>query len=812
MLNLTEYQNRPRRLADYLPWAALVAPGVVLNKDGSLQRTCRYRGPDLESATPEQLISYSARINNALRRLGSGWSLFFEAARRPSIEYPDASFPDPASWLVDEERRNIFLEAGSHFESAFYLTLCWLPPADRVGRVENMLIEDPSDAPRAFWDDALETFISQTNRTFDLLDALMPESVWLSDDETLTYLHNCVSTKRHPVETPATPMYIDALLTDCPLTGGLSPKLGGDHLRVVSLQGFPSMTEPGLLGDLDEMGFSYRWVTRFLPLDKTDAEKTLTRYRRQWFAKRKSILTVLKETLENEPSPLVNSDADNKAADADEALQSLGADYVGFGYLTTAIAVSHPDPKTADEQARAVERVLNGRGFTAINESLNAVDAWLGTHPGNAYANVRQPLIHTLNLAHIAPLAAVWAGPERNSHLDGPPLIMARSNSNTPFRLVTHQGDVGHTMVVGPTGAGKSVLLSLMAMQFRKYEGSRVFVFDKGRSARAATLAMGGTDYNLDPEGALAFQPLAKVSEDPERTFAQNWLLGLLEQEGVTLTPEVRDAVWKTLLNLSDAPERQRTITGFCALLQSSELRQALQPYTLDGAFGALLDADRDSLREGDIAVFEMEALMHLPRLIAPVLSYLFHRLESRFDGAPTLLVLDEAWVFLDHPMFAARLREWLKTLRKKNVSVIIATQSLSDVSKSDIAPALIESCPTRIFLPNARASEPGQAEIYDGFGLSSRQIELISRATPKRDYYQQCPAGNRVFDLELGRVGLAFCAAGSKSDQAAIDQILETSEPGAPFAASWLQHKGLGWAADLILENSEGGVLCAAE
>lgn len=812
MLNLAEYQGKPRQLIDYLPWAALIAPGIILNKDGSLQRTCRYRGPDLESATPAQLVSYIARVNNALRRLGSGWALFFEAARRPSRDYPDSGFDDAASWLVEEERRNTFLEAGSHFETDFYLTFCWLPPADRAGRVENMLIEDPSEAPRAFWDDTLVSFTNQTDRHFDLLQTLMPEATWLGDDETLTYLHDCVSVKRHPVKAPDMPMHVDHVLTDCSLTGGLSPKLGDHALRVVSVLGFPSTTEPGLLKDLDHLGFSYRWVTRSLPLDKTDAQKILNRNRRHWFAKRKSIMTILKETLENEPSPLVDSDAENKAADVDDALQALGADMVAFGYLTTSIIVTHQDPVIADEQARAIERVLNAHGLTAITESLNAVDAWLGSHPGNPYANVRRAPVNTLNLAHLSPLSAIWAGPERNHHLDGPPLIMARSDSNTPFRLVTHQGDVGHTMIVGPTGAGKSVLLSLMAMQFRRYEEARVFVFDKGRSARAAMLAMGGDDYDLTLDGALSFQPLAQIDDEQERAAAQTWILGLLEQEGVDLTPAIRDAVYGALMNLADAPERQRTLTGFTALVQSSELRQALKPYTLDGQYGSLLDSDQDSLRSGRLAVFEMEDLLHDTRLAGPVLSYLFHRLESRLDGKPTMLILDEAWVFLDHPVFAGRLREWLKTLRKKNVSVVFATQSLSDISSSSIAPALIENCPTRIFLPNARAEEQGQTETYEAFGLNPRQIELIARSTPKRDYYLQCSSGNRLFDLEMGPVGLAFCASSSKADLAAINQILENSEPGSEFAAAWLQHQGLEWAADLILQSENGGVPCAAE
>lgn len=821
MLNLAEYRARPARLTDLLPWACLVAPGVVLNKDGSLQRTLSLRGPDLDSATPEELISVHARVNNALKRFGSGWALFFEAARRPSTDYPDSDFVSATAWLIDEERRAGFEEAGRHFETDQYLTLCWMPPADSTSRVEKVLIEDPSEAPRAFAEDALERFLTATDRMAGLIGDLMLRAAWLGDDETLTYLHDCISVKRHKVRAPDIPAYLDAVLADCDLGGGLAPSLGGQALRICSVEGFPSASEPGLLAELDRLGFAYRWTTRFIALDKLDADKLLQRYRRQWFAKRKSIMSLIKETLSNEPSPLINSDADNKAADADAALQALGEDHVAFGYVTIAVAVSAPTGEEADERIRAVERVFNARGFVTVQESVNAVDAWLGTLPGHAYANVRQTPVHTLNLAHFAPLASIWAGPERNSHLGGPPLLVATTASATPFRLTIHQGDVGHAMVVGPTGAGKSVLLSLIALQFQRYDGARVFLFDKGRSARCAIRAMGGEDYDLTLDGALAFQPLAGIEDEAERSFAQGWVLGLLEQEGLALEPKHREALWSALTSLADTPKEQRTLTGLSALLQSEPLCQALAPYTLDGPYGALLDAETDSLTHGNAAVFEMEDLMHEPRLAAPVLAYLFHRLEARFDGSPTLLIMDEAWLFLDHPLFAGRIREWLKTLRKKNVSVIFATQSLSDISGSAIAPALIESCPTRLFLPNARAGEPAMAAHYEAFGLNPAQIDLIARATPKRDYYVQTPAGNRLFDLDLGPIALAFCASGSKADQAAMDAF-DHLEPGEAFARNWLMEKGLDWAARLIgagaemspfpLQHQDGDVPCAAE
>jgi len=797
MLNLTEYRQRPALLADWLPWAGLVAPGVVLNKDGSFQRTARFRGPDLDSATQSELVATTARLNNALRRLGTGWAMFVEAERCPAASYPHSDFPEPLSWLVDEERRAAFEEGGNHFESCYHLTLQYLPPEESRARAAKLIYENTSTAG-VDWRERLTAFIAETERIFDLLAGVMPEIGWLDDGETLSYLHTTVSTRRHRVGVPEVPFHLDMLLTDVPLLGGLAPMLGDEHLRVTTLRGFPTSTWPGILDDLNRLGFAYRWSTRFVCLDKDEAEGELGRLRRQWFAKRKSVLALLRETLFQQESPLLNTDASNKAADADAALQALGSDQVAFGYLTSTVTVLDADADLADEKLRRVERVIQERGFVTIAESLNSVEAWLSSIPGNAYANVRQPVVSTLNLAHLMPLSAVWAGPERNAHLDGPPLIVTRTEGATPFRLVTHVGDVGHTLVVGPTGMGKSVLLATLAMQFRRYKGSRIFAFDMGRSMRATVLGLGGEHYDLGGNGAIAFQPLARVNEEGSRSRAAEWVEGRLLQEGVAVGPDEKVAIWSALGSLGGAPVEQRTLTGLSLLLQSNTLRQALAPYVLGGAHGKLLDSDLDYLSTADVQCFEMEELMPSKAAVLAVLGYLFARLEERFDGAPTLLILDESWLFLDDQIFSARIRQWLKTLRKKNVSVIFATQSLADIKDSSIAPAIIESCASRIFLPNSQATEPQIRSIYEGFGLNARQIEIVANAQPKRDYYYQSRAGNRLFDLDLGPVALAFAGASSPQDQQAIDQMLrDASLPG--FVGAWLRHRGLDWAADLL-------------
>jgi type IV secretion system protein VirB4 len=811
MMRLSEYRSKSALLADFLPWAALVAPGVVLNKDGSLQRTARFRGPDLDSATPSELVATSGRLNNALRRLGSGWAVFVEAQRVPARDYPLSRFPDPVSALIDAERRAQFEEASAYFESRYFLTLAWMPPADEASRAGSWLYEDAPHKganPR----EHLASFTARTDRLLDLLDGFMPEAAWLSDDETLTYLHSTISTRTQRVRVPETPMHLDALLADEPLVGGLAPRLGEAHLKTLTIIGFPTATWPGLLDELNGLALEYRWATRAICLDKADATRLFTRIRRQWFAKRKSVAAILKEVMTNEASTLLDSDAANKALDADEALQELGTDMVGAAYVTATLTVWDPDESAADAKLKAAEKVIQGRDFTCIPETLNALDAWLGSLPGHLYANVRQPPVSTLNLAHMIPISAVWAGPERNEHLDGPPLFYAETEGSTPFRFSTHVGDVGHTLVVGPTGAGKSVLLALMALQFRRYDGAQVFAFDFGGSIRCATIACGGDWQDLgtalsEDAAAVQLQPLARIDDATERAWAQDWLAGLLAREGVTVDPVARDHLWSALSSLASAPQDERTLTGLSVLLQSTELKRALAPFCLGGPFGRLLDAEGEALGSTDMQAFETEGLIGSAAAPA-VLAYLFHRIEARLDGRPTMILVDEGWLALDDATFGGQLREWLKTLRKKNASVVFATQSLADIDGSAIAPAIVESCPTRIFLPNERAFEPQIAAIYRRFGLNDRQIEIVARATPKRDYYCQSRRGNRLFALGLGEVALAFTAASSKADHAAIDETL--AAPGRDgFAAAWLTRRGLDWAVELL--GSSDAVVAAA-
>ena len=648
MLSLREYREPSSRLPDRLPWACLVAPGVVLQKDAIFQRTLAFRGPDLASSLDSELIAASARLNNALRRLGSGWGLFVEAQRFLSSAYPAASWPHPAAAAVDRERRGAFEQAGAHYESSYYLTFTWGLPPDHSGRAADFFYEDGGASGQEGEQRSLERDLYHFEKTVaevtDILRSVLPEVGLLDDDQTLTYLHSTVSTHRHPVRRPETPAVPRRALPDMPLTPGDVPMLGDHFLCTCTVSGFPASTLPGLLDALNHLNAEYRWVTRFLCLGKPEAKALIEKYRKQWWSKRKGLWTMIKEEASKQEAALIDNAAATKAADADAALQELGDDLVSYGYLTTTVTVWDKDLEEARKKSQRVKEVIQSRGFTVKDETLNSTQAWLGSLPGHVYANVRRPIVNSMNLTHLMPLSSVWAGDAVNQHLEsvcgvGSPHLYCSTTGSTPFRLHLAVGDVGHTLIIGPTGSGKSTLLGMLALGWLKYPRAQVIVFDKDRSARAATLAVGGTCIEPGKETApVAFQPLADIDQPAERIWAAQLVATLLAAQGVAVDHRTQTAIDETLTSLAAAPRQQRTLTLLATQLGSRQraLRDALRPYTLEGNFGQIFDADKDDVPTGAAwTMIEMGHLMAMgPAVVLPALEYLFHRVEAQVRRA----------------------------------------------------------------------------------------------------------------------------------------------------------------------------------
>jgi type IV secretion system protein VirB4 len=352
---------------------------------------------------------------------------------------------------------------------------------------------------------------------------------------------------------------------------------------------------------------------------------------------------------------------------------------------------------------------------------------------------------------------------------------------------------LGHTAIIGPTGSGKSTLLATLVAQHFRYSRAQAFVFDKGYSMFPLVAAAGGQHYDIAGESDnITFCPLGQIDGEVERTWATEWLESLAELQGVAMSPELRKELFRAVNQLAASTDcaEQRTLSNFLLTLQDNRLREALEYYSLRGSAGRLLDAENDGMQADILQVFELEHLMARgEKIVLPVLAYLFHRLEQRFQGQPTLLVLDEAWIMLGHPAFRAKIREWLKVLRKSNVAVIFATQSLSDLSRSGIADVIFESCPSKILLPNPQAQTEALSGLYQAIGLNRRQIQIVSNAVPKRQYYHLHPDGSRIFELGLTAPEMAFVGASGREDLTRIRHLQKLDARGWPSA--WLRERG---------------------
>ena len=584
-----------------------------------------------------------------------------------------------------------------------------MPPLRRTQRLADIVYDDdPQAQKKSPGDRQIEAFkrslaeiedgladVLKLRRMkgFRVVDALGREHL---RDELLNYLQFVITGELVPVNVPPCAMYLDALLGGQDLWSGDTPKLGEAFIAAVAIEGFPAESYPNILAGLESLPISFRFSSRFLFLDSFESMALLRSYRRKWKQWTRGFFA---QVFRTEGGP-VNEDAALMAAEAEKAMADASSNLVAFGYYTAVLVLRGEERDELLENARAIAKELRREGFSSRVETINALEAWLGSLPGHAAPNVRRPLIHSLNLADLMPASSTWPGlaacPSPLFPENSPPLLYGATAGSTPFRLNLHVSDVGHTLVFGPTGAGKSTLLALIAAQFRRYRNARVTAFDKGRSLFTLAHAARGAHYDLAGDTASpGLCPLARLETPSDAIFAEEWIAACFQlQQGAAPSPRQKEEI-RRAVGLLRQQAGGRSLTDFVATVQDVDIRAALSPYTIEGSLGHLLDARADAIEENAFTVFEIDELMALgEKNLIPVLLYLFRHFERSLTGAPALLVLDEAWIMLGHPVFREKIREWLKVLRKANCAVLLATQSLSDAVRSGIFDVLLEVLP----------------------------------------------------------------------------------------------------------------------
>ncbi len=816
--NLT--RQKPAGLADLLLPFSMVEDSVLLQTDGSLLAGWKYAGPDTETATYPQMAALADRLNEVLR-LGSGWMIQANGFRREASGYPPAgAFPDPVTRAIDDERREQNKQAGARFESEYFFTLTYLPPHRSEHAMQKFLYGSPEEGGAA--DKALQVFRTAVESFENVFASLFraerlksrtvehPGGFRTQTDDLLAYYRRCLDGDNSALMVPPIPAHLNDFLACSDFTGGLEPCIGEKRIAVIAIDGFPTLGYPGILGELNALGLEYRWSTRAILLSEQEAVKAFQEIRRGYAAAQRGFGEKSGVT----DSGQVDLHAIKRTAETDLMMADVKEGRVQACLYSSSVILLNRDPKELREQARIAHKAIQQAGFSARVEKTNAIEAWLGTLPGDGYSDVRRVYMSTENVSDLLPISAIWSGRRENPSQflppGTPPLLIAGTTGFTQFRFHLHVGDVGHMFLVGPTGSGKSTALSLIAAQWFRIPKARVIAFDYGQSMWPLTMAVGGEFYAPGAEVDAGFCPLAWLDELGEIPWAAEWIETLCELHDKSLTAIQKNRVAAGLRLVAANPPGERTLTHARAHIQDEGVRTALDHFTGAGPLAYLFDAENLSMNASDRFVcIETSHLMSLSeKALIPAILYMFHCVERSLDGSPTLLILDEAWVALSHPLFRKRLEQWLITMRKLNCAVVFATQQLSQIARSGIGDTVLANCPTKIFLPNADATsrgsdgQRGSLEFYEDAGLNEREILAIRSAIPKRDYFVTSPEGRRMVDFGLGPVALAFCGVSGEEERERMKQTIR--ENGFNWRGAWLRKKQLPTWADYLDQLAE--------
>ena len=425
-------------------------------------------------------------------------------------------------------------------------------------------------------------------------------------------------------------------------------------------------------------------------------------------------------------------------------------------------------------------------GITAIRERMNMEACFWSQLPGNIKYIVRKSTINTLNLASFASFHNYPSGKRTGNHW-GDACTVLNTVSGTPYFFSFHVRDVGHTMIIGPTGAGKTVMMNFLCAQAQKFN-CRMFFFDKDRGAEIFIRALGGKYSVLEASRYSGFNPLRLPETAENKAFLIEWLTVLLTVNGESITAEDMARITEAIngnYRLPFEKRRLRNIAPFLGMGGPGSLAGRLEMWHSDGSHAKLFDNDEDIIDFFSAYAFgfEMGEILKDKKSISPVLLYLFHRIQSSLDGTPTMIILDEAWALIDNPVFAPKIKDWLKVFRKLNAFVVFATQSVEDATKSSISDTLVQQTATQIYLPNLKATD-----VYKtAFMLSEREFQLIKTTDPGSRYFLvKQDQGGVIARVDLGGMGDVIRVLSGRAETVILlNEIIK--EIGSDKPEDWL-------------------------
>lgn len=790
---LNNYQNSFKYV---VPFDFMLTDSIVMNKSTGFQSTFQVTFYDLNYLSDEELKQKIVKFNNAIKKLPVGFTLQVETNRSKSSEYPRKNLknkPIPTQ-LIDEVRYES-IHNETFYKTDYYITLTYIVSNNTNQKIEQLFEKDMSIFSKKNKNVKKQTDIEMLEEYNQLMNKELREFIvnrdlfqnalskvlcldveLLTNDKLLGYLYSAINLdKKEYIKTPhLSQIMLDDYLTASQILNSDNVKINDKYVKCLNISYFPDTVHPQILSELETLDFEYRLVSRYINISKEQTQKILEKKKMYYDLKTKSGLQWIMTALNPESNYKEDSKSIANANEADLALSEFKNGELNYGYYTFTLVIFDKDLTELNKKMEVIRKIISFHDFVMDEDRYNTLDAFFGTIPGNIQNNLRRTLLNSYILTAMLPISSVYQGEKRNKHLHDVPLLVTRSNSEL-FYLNLHVRDIGHTLITGVTGAGKSLLLSMLASQFQKYNSStkqaQVFFFDKDASSRVITETSGGSFYDLGNTNDIQLQIFKDIDKESEKEFILDWLTNILERENFTVTAEHRITLFNALNSLSNTDVEFRTFTHYVEFVQDLEIKNILKLYTGNEIYGKYFDNDKDTMTNNAFITFEMNEIMNKSKVLEPMLEYLFHRIEiEKLDGTPSIIFLDESWMFLKNPKMSETIEKWLRVLRKKNTSVVFATQSLVEIFNSSLGHIINDSCKTKIFLPNPNANI--QKEIYYKFNLKDEEIQVLNDAQMKKDYFYKSELGSRLFSLDLSDIELAYTGSSDSESQRKIIEL----------------------------------------
>jgi len=778
------------------PYLSFARENMILCKDGSLLALFEYDGVDGGTVSTGELAVQAGLLDQAMNMLNGRITLWWHQHHKIIKHYPAGEYDNPVSAKICEIYKSDFFK-GKHYKNDHYLAVLYTPQGgiDKFfDKVSFYTKQGKMSVWNAVWHSLKDVLSYRSAFAFDyhqLQESIKEFEEILSNftgslpmfklrplilSDALSYLHRIINpaSDGFKVRLPRGGSLFDGYLPDNYFTVGANQILaegnaGNRYVAAVTIKDYPKYSEPQMLEMLAQVDGDIMVSHIFRLLDHSDAKSAIgdaARYHRMValpLYKRIVAMMFKKE-------PAVNSHDYDQMHEAEEALASITNDRKKWCEHNITVLIYGKTRDECDQVTQNVANALNQSGFIAIRETTALQGAWSSTLPGNWHMQPRRQLVSVSNLSDLVPISTMQTGKFVNEWLSEQSGMVQeahtafRTKQLIPYFFNFHRGSLGHTITIGPAGAGKTVFESLLIALYQKYKPF-TFVFDKDYSCKIPIIMQGGGYIDIK-NNKVQFNPLSLLDDQKHWAWLASWMESLLTSRGERYSTEHEKKVWEAINTVAGLPKESWQLS-LLAVQLGTELQERMEMWIGNGRYGYLFDNPEDTFDMSDMTGLEMGHLMQNHPIAAAVfMDYAFYRLDLKLDGSrPGIINIQEFWFMLTNEKFAARLDDWSRTMRKRNVVIMLSTQSLKEINESEYAMSFIDNYPNRILLPNASART--HEKIYKSmFGLTDHQIDQISSAIPQRNYYLTTPDITRMLEVPMSKELLAHLRADGKALQ----------------------------------------------